>query len=177
MGYIAILFGGPESVIVEHDDPWHPVNVLLGYVWRAWRPRQHVDVVDFCEVLFDIGCTGHWCNARLSSLLTMTKSCSAPSSHFDIPSTKWHDLLGATSSSSFSSSAVNTLSSINCEQTVLASISEDYHLLTTWLLALNSQGTPQFEAMAMHFDVSRQTISALWVRYITTQSGQDQVVT
>ena len=38
MGYVAIFFGGPESVFVgwlagvdvEHDNPWHPLGVLLG---------------------------------------------------------------------------------------------------------------------------------------------------
>ena len=45
VGYVAILFGGPESFAVgwlesvyffEHDDPRHPIGV-----WRARRPQQH----------------------------------------------------------------------------------------------------------------------------------------
>ena len=61
------------------------------------------------------------------------------------PYTKWHDLLNATSCCLFTTLAVNTLSSINCEQTVLAFISENYPLSTRY-----SQSPSQSQTTILH---------------------------
>ena len=63
-----------------------------------------------------------------------------PSPHHYTPSTMRRDLLNATKGRLFCPLSVNTLSAINCEQTVLAFINEEDPLPVTWLPTSYSQG-------------------------------------
>ena len=53
-----IFVGWLDGMDLEHDDPWHPIGVLLG-TCIASRLLQHVEVdVITKKVLFDVGCIG-----------------------------------------------------------------------------------------------------------------------
>ena len=122
--------------VFEHEDPWHATGVLLGHVWRARTPRQHVDVVGFKDVLYDSSCKRSgvviltndttwllletWHDSATQNVIDVTLD--SPTHRFlpahDTPSSKWHHLLNQTRHRSFTCSVVNTLSSINCKQGV-----------------------------------------------------------
>ena len=44
--------------VVEHDDLWHPIGVLLGTCLANMQTTTHVDVVGSKDVLYDSGCMG-----------------------------------------------------------------------------------------------------------------------
>ena len=115
---------------------------LLQENWQDSRIQNVTDVTLSCQVLYN----NDQCSLKQWPVFSITMTSvlynndqwcphmyTDSSTHHNTTSTKWHDLLNATSCQLFSSLAVNALSSINCEQTVPAFLTEDYPLPVTWL--------------------------------------------